>query len=134
MKINRRNKHGAEVSTHSLNDIMFFLLLFFLILSTMAHPNVLKVLLPESKENKAKEAKQNIQVAMDSHSQLFYENKPCSADELERKLELIHQKDSTIAVSLQMDKTLPIQKLVEVMEIGKRQQVSMFLKTTKPQQ
>jgi hypothetical protein len=46
----------------------------------------------------------------------------------------MHQKDSTVAVSLQMDKTLPIQKLVEVMEIGKRRQVSMFLKTTKPQQ
>lgn len=100
----------------------------------MAHPNVLKVLLPESKENKAKEAKQNVQVAMDSQSQLFYDNKPCSEEELERKLELIHQKDSTISVSLQMDKTLPIQKLVEVMEIGKRQQVPMFLKTTKPQE
>ena len=75
MKINRRRKHGAEVSTHSLNDIMFFLLLFFLILSTMAHPNVLKVMLPESKENKAKEAKQNVQVAMDANAQLFYENK-----------------------------------------------------------
>jgi biopolymer transport protein ExbD len=99
----------------------------------MAHPNVLKVMLPESKENKAKEAKQNVQVAMDANEQLFYENKPCSAEDLERKLELVHQKDSTIAVSLQMDKTLPIQKLVEVMEIGKRQQVSMFLKTTKPQ-
>jgi len=134
MKINRRQKHGAEVSTHSLNDIMFFLLLFFLILSTMAHPNVLKVLLPESKENKAKEAKQNVQVAMDGNEQLYFENKPCSPEDLERKLELLHQKDSTTAVSQQMDKALPIQKLVEVMEMGKRQQVNMFLKTTKPQQ
>ncbi|MEY2937762.1 MAG: hypothetical protein RL062_351, partial [Bacteroidota bacterium] len=66
MQLNRRNKNRAEVSTHSLNDIMFFLLLFFLILSTMAHPNVIKVLLPESKEAAAKEAKQNAQLTVDA--------------------------------------------------------------------
>ncbi|NBQ48440.1 MAG: biopolymer transporter ExbD, partial [Sphingobacteriia bacterium] len=44
-----RKKHrDAEVSTDSLNDIMFFLLLFFIILSTMVTPNAIKVALPES--------------------------------------------------------------------------------------
>jgi len=46
----RRSKHfKPEVSTSSLNDIMFFLLLFFLIVSTLANPNVIKVLLPKSR-------------------------------------------------------------------------------------
>jgi biopolymer transport protein ExbD len=133
MKIQRRNKHRVEVSTHSLNDIMFFLLLFFLILSTMAHPNVIKVMLPESKEAASKEAKQNAQLTVDANKNYFLESIPCTAQELERKLELLAAKDSTIGVSIQMDKSLSVQDLVDIMEMGKRQQVKMFLKTTQPQ-
>ena len=133
MKIQRRNKHRAEVSTHSLNDIMFFLLLFFLILSTMAHPNVIKVVLPESKEAASKEAKQNAQLTVDANKNYFLESVPCTAQELERKLELLAAKDSTVGVSIQMDKSLSVQDLVDIMEMGKRQQVKMFLKTTQPQ-
>jgi biopolymer transport protein ExbD len=133
MKILRRNKHRAEVSTHSLNDIMFFLLLFFLILSTMAHPNVIKVMLPESKEAASKEAKQNAQLTVDANKNYFLESIPCTAQELERKLELLAAKDSTVGVSIQIDKSLSVQDLVDIMEMGKRQQVKMFLKTTQPQ-
>lgn len=49
MNLRRRQKAHSEVYSHSLNDIMFFLLLFFLITSTMATPSVLKLLLPNSK-------------------------------------------------------------------------------------
>ena len=52
MKIQRRKRFAAEVSTASLNDIMFFLLLFFLIISTLANPNVIKIMLPKAKQRK----------------------------------------------------------------------------------
>jgi len=52
MKLRRRKREHAEVSTESLNDIMFFLLLFFLIVSTLVNPNVIKLLLPNSKQSK----------------------------------------------------------------------------------
>ncbi len=133
MKIRRRHQNDTEVSTHSLNDIMFFLLLFFLILSTMAHPNVIKVLLPESKEAASKESKQNAQLVVDAQKQYYLDNVVCTAEELERRLGLIAQKDSTIGISIQMDRTLSVQDLVDVMEMGKRQHLAMFLKTTPPQ-
>jgi biopolymer transport protein ExbD len=133
MKIRRRHQREAEVSTHSLNDIMFFLLLFFLILSTMAHPNVIKVLLPESKEAASKESKQNAQLVVDAQKQYYLDNIVCTPEELERRLGLIAQKDSTIGISIQMDRTLSVQDLVDVMEMGKRQHLAMFLKTTQPQ-
>jgi biopolymer transport protein ExbD len=132
MKIRRRHQREAEVSTHSLNDIMFFLLLFFLILSTMAHPNVIKVLLPESKEAASKESKQNTQLVVDAQKQYYLDNIVCTPEELERRLGLIAQKDSTIGISIQMDRTLSVQDLVDVMEMGKRQHLAMFLKTTQP--
>ncbi len=112
---------------------MFFLLLFFLILSTMAHPNVIKVLLPESKEAASKESKQNAQLVVDAQKQYYLDNIVCTAEELERRLGLIAQKDSTIGISIQMDRTLSVQDLVDVMEMGKRQHLAMFLKTTQPQ-
>ncbi len=133
MKIRRRHQREAEVSTHSLNDIMFFLLLFFLILSTMAHPNVIKVLLPESKEAASKESKKNAQLIVDAQKQYYLDNISCSAEELERRLGLIAQQDSTIGISIQMDRGLTVQDLVDVMEMGKRQHLAMFLKTTQPQ-
>ena len=49
MKLRGRHKESAEVFTESLNDIMFFLLLFFIILSTLVNPNVIKLSLPSSK-------------------------------------------------------------------------------------
>ena len=52
MGLRKKAHREAEVSTESLNDIMFFLLLFFLILSTMVSPNAIKVNLPSSKPTK----------------------------------------------------------------------------------
>ena len=49
MKIERRKPRNAEVYTASLNDIMFFLMLFFLIIATMIAPATMKVVLPSSK-------------------------------------------------------------------------------------
>ena len=51
MNLRRKQQEDAELSTESLNDIMFFLLLFFLIISTMANPNVIKLMLPKSANN-----------------------------------------------------------------------------------
>ena len=58
MKLRRRKRFEAEVSTSSLNDIMFFLLLFFLIISTIANPNVIKVLLPKGEKSQTLNKKQ----------------------------------------------------------------------------
>lgn len=59
MGLRKKAHRDAEVSTESLNDIMFFLLLFFLILSTMVSPNAIKVNLPSAKSNTPVENKKN---------------------------------------------------------------------------
>ena len=69
MKFRKKHKHESEVFTDSLNDILFILLMFFLIVATLANPNVIKVALPRgSKDTKAK---QNIMVSIDK-DQNFY--------------------------------------------------------------
>jgi biopolymer transport protein ExbD len=69
MGFRRKHKEESEVFTDSLNDILFILLMFFLIVATLANPNVVKVGLPRgSKDTKAK---QNIMVSVDKNQQYY---------------------------------------------------------------
>jgi biopolymer transport protein ExbD len=69
MDIRRKLKKHPEVHTGALNDILFILLLFFLIVSTLANPNVIKVNNP--KGEKDTKAKQNIVVSIDKLQQVY---------------------------------------------------------------
>jgi len=69
MKFRKKHREESEVFTDSLNDILFILLMFFLITTTMANPNVVKVNVPRgAKDTKAK---QNIVVSINKDQQLF---------------------------------------------------------------
>jgi biopolymer transport protein ExbD len=69
MKFRKKHKHESEVATDSLNDILFILLMFFLIVATLGNPNVIKVGLPRgSKDTKAK---QNIMVSIDKDQNYY---------------------------------------------------------------
>jgi biopolymer transport protein ExbD len=69
MKFRKKHKNESEVFTDSLNDILFILLMFFLIVATLANPNVIKVGLP--KTTKDTKAKQNIMVSIDKNQQYY---------------------------------------------------------------
>jgi len=69
MKFRKKHNHESEVFTDSLNDILFILLMFFLIVATLANPNVIRVALPRG--TKDTKAKQNIMVSIDK-DQKFY--------------------------------------------------------------
>ena len=69
MKLNRRLKTHGELHAGSLNDILFILLCFFLIVSTLANPNIVKVNNPAGKKDT--KAKQNIVISINSKQQLF---------------------------------------------------------------
>lgn len=132
MKLKRRHKEGAEVSTESLNDIMFFLLLFFLIISTLANPNVIKLTLPSSK---SAEQVQKQQVAVEVSADRQYmivagQHKtpiPFTALEDALKIELARTKSPTVV--LRFDNSLTIQDLADVMQIGYHLGTKMVLAT-----
>lgn len=130
MKIKRRHKEAAEVSTESLNDIMFFLLLFFLIISTLANPSVLKLTLPSSKPAEQMQ-KQQITIEVDADHQYVINKTPISFTQLEDALKFEISKVETPTVVLKFDNTLPIQDLADVMQIGYSLGVKMVL-ATKP--
>ncbi|HWR33661.1 MAG TPA: biopolymer transporter ExbD [Chitinophagaceae bacterium] len=69
MKFRKKHKNDSEVFTDSLNDILFILLMFFLIVATLANPNVVKVGLP--KASKDTKARQNIMVSIDKDQHYY---------------------------------------------------------------
>jgi len=127
----KRNKHfKPEVSTSSLNDIMFFLLLFFLIVSTLSNPNVIKLLLPSSKAAQTL-SKQQITVSVTKDKRYFIDNQQISFDQIEP---ILKARMSTIlepTVILRFENSLSVQDLVDVLEIGTRLKVKMVMATNK---
>ena len=69
MRFRKKHKHESEVFTDSLNDILFILLMFFLIVATLANPNIVRVGLPRG--TKDTKAKQNIMVSIDKDQRYY---------------------------------------------------------------
>lgn len=130
MKLKRSKYFAAEVSTSSLNDIMFFLLLFFLIVSTLSNPNVIKVLLPNSKTAQALN-KQQINLTVTEDKKVFLDQQEVPRDMLE--LEIVKRvKDlDSPTVILRFAQSLNIQDLVDILAIGNHLKVKMVLAVNK---
>jgi biopolymer transport protein ExbD len=132
MGLRTKAHRDAEVSTESLNDIMFFLLLFFLILSTMVSPNAIKVNLPSSKPTKPVENnKKPIHLDVSNNRNYFVEGKEVDYSVLEATLVTEINGNPEPTVVLQMDKDLSIQDAVDVMIIVDKLKCKMVW-ATKP--
>ncbi|MEI7979260.1 MAG: biopolymer transporter ExbD [Bacteroidota bacterium] len=128
MKLRRKKRFEAEVSTSSLNDIMFFLLLFFLIISTIANPNVIKVLLPKAEKSQTLNKKQ-FALTVKENKEYYFERELIDANNLEQilKEKTTGVEDPTIV--LRMDATLNIQELVDILSIGTRLKIRVVMAT-----
>lgn len=131
MKIRRKSRFHAEVSTHSLNDIMFFLLLFFLIISTVANPNVIRLMLPKAKAAQQALTKQQVTVTIDENKNFYIDKNPIAFDLLENRLKSMTAAMSEPTIVVRAHPSLNVQDLVNVLEIGVRIKVKMVLATEK---
>ena len=128
MNLRRNTKYTAEVYTGSLNDIMFFLLLFFLIVSTLASPSVVKLLLPQTSTSQAI-TKPQISLAVTNDKKYYINNKEVPASQLEAELKKATLNNNEPLVILRFDKALTVQDLVDVLQIGSTLKIKMVLAT-----
>ncbi len=128
MDLRRKNRAVGEVYSASLNDIMFFLLLFFLITSTMATPNVLKLLLPNAKSS-SQSVKHPITISVTEDMEYALNNDPINPEELEPALVKLIAGQPDPTALLKVDKTVQIQNLVDLLDIGNRLKIKMVLAT-----
>jgi biopolymer transport protein ExbD len=134
MKIERRKARTAEVYTASLNDIMFFLLLFFLIISTMVTPAAIKVLLPNSSTAEKVVTKKHINLIINSNHQFFIDDREVAFEEIEPALaSVLAQKtdEEDYTVLLQADRSLNLQDVINIIDIGNKLNIKMVLFTQK---
>lgn len=130
MKIRRKSRFAPEVFTHSLNDIMFFLLLFFLIISTMSNPNVIKLMLPKASATQQMYKKQ-ITLSIDDKKVYYIDKTPIPFEQLETELQTIFAGVEDRTIVLRVDKNLAVQDLVDVLELGAKQDIKMVMATAK---
>jgi len=119
MKLRKRHKEGPEVFTDSLNDIIFILLMFFLIASTLANPNVIKLSQPKAKSDT--KAKQSVVVSIDINKNYFVGTTPVVGDSaMKMALTPFLLKDSlNPTVVINADKTVPLEYVVGVMRVAR---------------
>ncbi len=123
MNLRNRAKRRAEVQTGALNDILFILLLFFLIVSTLANPNVIKVNNP--KGTKDTKVKQNVVVSIDKDQKIYIGQQVVdSMAQLDTLLYLAIKKDTrandTPSVVINADTTSYYGQVFRIMQSAKR--------------
>ncbi|MDR1226395.1 MAG: biopolymer transporter ExbD [Prevotellaceae bacterium] len=131
MAIKRTLKPDPSMSMSSMSDLVFLLLIFFMITSTMVSPNALKLLLPQS-SNQVK-AKPAITVSVRHGDQFYYvdgSTRPLTRAELESKLKLALFGVEDPTVSLHAEKTATMEEVVKVMNIAKDNRWKVILATS----
>lgn len=129
MPIKRNKRFHAEVATSSLSDIMFFLLLFFLIISTLANPNVIKMTLPKSKNNE-KTNKQLISLSVTEEKRFYLDKQEVPFDQLEQELLIKIGDNKEQAVVVRIPYNLQVQDLVDVLQIGVKNNLKFVIATS----
>ena len=129
MAIKRNKRFHVEVATSALSDIMFFLLLFFLIISTLANPNVIKVPLPKSDANETTN-KQHVTLTVTEDKKYFIYKEEITKDQVEARLVAETKKLKDETVVLRIPKESQVQELVDLLGIGMKNDLKIIIATT----
>lgn len=127
MAIQSRNKVSVSFSMSGMTDIVFLLLIFFMITSTLIHPTALKLLLPQSSHQTSVKPFTTVSVTKDL--QYYVEDQPVLLEDLEAVLQNKIGKNSEPYVSIHMDKRVAVEHLVKVLSICKDNNYTIILAT-----
>lgn len=129
MALKSKNKLSVEFSMASMSDLVFLLLIFFVITSTLVSPNALKLFLPQS-TNQIKNVKPVIAISIDQNYNYYVGTEMVDFNNLIPilKSKIGNEPDPTI--KLHVDKSVPVEYLVKVMNIAKKEQYRLVLATS----
>lgn len=134
MGYKRSSKVLYEIGMSSMTDLVFLLLIFFLITSTLVNPNALKLLLPKSSGQVSAKATVSVSIK-DWHKDNLYtyhingSETPVPFDKVEDELIKLLQNESEPTFSIYADETVPVKEVVAVMNIAKRNHYKVILAT-----
>jgi biopolymer transport protein ExbD len=126
-----RKRFEAEVGASSMSDIMFFLMLFFLIVSTLVNPSVIKLMLPKASSAQSF-SKKSFSLEMSLDKQYSLDGQRITFEEIEPRLTAATTGIEEPTVVLRIDNGLSVQDLVDVLAIGNKLKVKMIMATQAP--
>ena len=129
MNLRGRNKVNPNFNMSSMTDIVFLLLIFFMLTSTLVSPNALKLLLPNSKAKTLE--KQTISISIDEGFRFYINENKIDVANLEQEIIKKVENTEEPAIILHTDKTVDIEHVVKVMDIAYRNKFKIVL-ATKP--
>ena len=127
MKLGKtRNKVSTEFNMSSMTDIVFLLLIFFMLTSTMVTTNALDIVLPKAKGKT--DSNKSTSVSIDKDLNFFIDKDKVNEADLEKQLLALFANSENKAIVLRAEKSVPHEKVVKVMEQEKQKRFQMLLK------
>jgi biopolymer transport protein ExbD len=128
MAISQRNKISINFSSVGMTDVVFNLLIFFMLTSTLVHPSAIKLLLPKGSAQTS--AKPQTTVSITSDLNYYVEQQLVSFDQLEGILKQKLGSAPDTYISVHADKTVPFENVVKVLDIAQRNNYKLIIATT----
>lgn len=127
MNLRTRKKGTVEVHTSALNDIMFFLLLFFLLASAVVNPQVVKLLLPRSESGQQSNAQKTITVSISENLEYFVEKKQVNLENLRTEVETYQQASPDLTIVLYVARGVSIENTMQVFDVANQLKLKVVL-------
>ena len=132
MALKRRNKIQTTFSMSSMTDVIFLLLIFFMVTSTVVFPNAIKVLLPQSKKQTSASPLARVTIDKNLNYYVAFGNErehSVSFDEITPWLRSMQLEEPDMYVALYADETVPYSEVIKVLDIANREHFRMVLAT-----
>ncbi len=129
MAIRSKNKVTTNFNMSSMTDIVFLLLIFFIIASTLISPNSLDVMLPKASSNPAPRP-QTVSVSITQDLIYHVNENEVAKEDIEKQLLALVEGEENAGIILKADKSVPIENVVVIMDIANRHQLKLVLATS----
>jgi biopolymer transport protein ExbD len=127
MNLRKRNKGTVEVHTSALNDIMFMLMLFFLLASAVVNPQVVKLLLPRSESGQQSSAQKTVTVSIDEQLNYFVEKQQVTLDNLQSAVETYQRESPDLTLVLYVARGVSIENTMQVFDVANQLKLKVVL-------
>ena len=128
MAFSQRNKISVNFSSTGMTDVVFNLLIFFMLTSIIVHPTALKLLLPKGSTQTS--AKPQTTVSITADQRFYVEQQAVTLDQLEAVLKQKLGSNPDTYISLHADKTVPFESVVQVLNIAQANNYKLIIATT----
>jgi biopolymer transport protein ExbD len=128
MALSQRNKISINFSSVGMTDVVFNLLIVFMLTSTLVHPSAIKLLLPKGSSQTS--AKPQTTVSINSDLNYFIEQQPVAFDQIESILKQKLGAKPETYIALHADKTVPFENVVKILDIAQRNNYKLIIATS----